>query len=180
MKTWFTADLHFGHANIIRFCSRPFGSVEEMDACLIDNWNSCVARNDRVIVVGDFAYRIEERRLRAIFGKLNGQKALVIGNHDNAATLALPWAMPPRDILRIRVDDETVVACHYALRDWPGREAVHVYGHAHGTLPGNARSLDVGVDCWNYRPVTLAEVQARLVALPPDSDRDPNTSRPSL
>ena len=34
---FFTADLHFGHANIIRHCVRPFASVEEMDAALMAN-----------------------------------------------------------------------------------------------------------------------------------------------
>ena len=36
---YFTSDLHFGHANVIGLCSRPFADVEQMDRALIENWN---------------------------------------------------------------------------------------------------------------------------------------------
>ena len=44
--TWFTADHHFGHRNVIRFCNRPFETVEEMDRTMIDNWNAVVRPDD--------------------------------------------------------------------------------------------------------------------------------------
>ena len=34
---YFTSDLHFGHANIIRLCNRPFADADEMDEALIAN-----------------------------------------------------------------------------------------------------------------------------------------------
>jgi hypothetical protein len=37
-----------GHANIIRFCNRPFSSVEEMDAELIRRWNEEIGPDDDV------------------------------------------------------------------------------------------------------------------------------------
>lgn len=39
---YFTADTHFGHYNVIRFCDRPFASAEEMDKAMIQNWNDRV------------------------------------------------------------------------------------------------------------------------------------------
>jgi calcineurin-like phosphoesterase family protein len=36
--TFFTSDQHLGHRNIIRLCSRPFASIEEMDETLISRW----------------------------------------------------------------------------------------------------------------------------------------------
>ncbi len=173
MSTFFTGDTHWGHANIIKYCARPYSSVEEMDADMIVRWNAVVMPRDRVIHVGDFAFKCDPKRLRAIFSKLNGQKFLVIGNHDDAAaTLALPWAAPPQHLLNVSVDGVRVVACHYGLRTWPGavRGAIHVYGHSHGRLPGNSLSCDVGVDCWNYYPVDLPQIQARLAASPAPTD----------
>ena len=46
---YFTADTHFDHANIIRFCNRPFATVEEMNETLIANWNRKVHGNDTEI-----------------------------------------------------------------------------------------------------------------------------------
>ena len=50
---YFTADTHFDHANIIRFCNRPFETVEEMNEALIANWNRKVHANDTVFIIAD-------------------------------------------------------------------------------------------------------------------------------
>lgn len=57
---YFTADTHFGHENIIKFCDRPFASVEEMDETLIANWNGRVRANDTVFILGDMFFRISD------------------------------------------------------------------------------------------------------------------------
>jgi calcineurin-like phosphoesterase family protein len=180
MRTFFTADHHFGHASIIEHCpdSRPFRDaagnpdVDAMDRAMIDHWNAVVTPRDRVIHVGDFAHKCDPKRLRSIFARLHGQKFLVIGNHDDAETLHLPWAGTPQHILTVSVDGQRVVACHYAMRTWPGasRGALHVYGHSHGRLPGNSLSCDVGVDCWSCYPVDFPTIQARLAASPAPTD----------
>lgn len=56
VKIWFTSDTHFGHNNIMKFCQRPWKTVEEMDNALIQNWNSVVGENDIVFHLGDFAF----------------------------------------------------------------------------------------------------------------------------
>lgn len=45
---WFTADNHFYHKNIIKLCSRPFETLEDMRRALIDNWNTRVDKKDTV------------------------------------------------------------------------------------------------------------------------------------
>jgi calcineurin-like phosphoesterase family protein len=163
MRSHFTADNHFGHEAIIALSSRPFASVEEMDETMIANWNAVVQRGDNVWHVGDFAHRIDLKRKRAIFSRLNGSKHLVPGNHDDNDTMSLGWASIGQ-IRQIVVDSQRLVLCHYALRTWPGarRGAIHLYGHSHGTLPGNSQSLDVGVDCWDYRPISLPQIREVL------------------
>jgi calcineurin-like phosphoesterase family protein len=163
MTTHFTADQHWGHEAVIAMCKRPFATVEEMDQAMIANWNAVVAKNDNVWVVGDFAYRTDVKRKRAIFSQLYGSKHLVPGNHDDNDTLSLPWASIGQ-IRQIVVDGQKIVLCHYGMRTWPGsrRGAIHLYGHSHGTLPGNHQSLDVGVDCWDFRPVSLPQIREVL------------------
>ena len=51
---WFTADFHFGHSNIIRYCNRPFQIVEEMDRTILDRLNDSAKANDILYFLGDF------------------------------------------------------------------------------------------------------------------------------
>lgn len=167
MTAFFTADLHFGHANILRFCERPFGSIEEHDRALIERWNAVVGPQDVVWHLGDFSYRGGGKLARRAFGELNGSKHLIAGNHDNAAVRDLGWSSV-RDYADIVVEGQRVIAFHYGMRVWPAMRhgSVQLYGHSHGKLPGNRQSLDVGVDAWDFRPVTWPEIQARLDTLP--------------
>ncbi len=167
MTTYFTADTHFGHRSIITACGRPWTSIDAMDEALIQRWNETVRKTDEVWHLGDFAYRAGAERIREIFSRLNGRKHLVIGNHDHDnRTLGLPWASPPQDRVVLTVDGCRVILDHYAMRSWPSSHhgTIHLYGHSHGALPPMGNSLDVGVDAdWDYRPVTLAQIKARLM-----------------
>lgn len=162
MATWFTADHHFGHARIIELAKRPFSSVSEMDEAMIENWNQRVAPGDLVYHVGDFAFADHTTYLR----RLKGQKRLILGNHDhsNRVKKAEGWSTVD-SLLHIDVDEIPIVLCHYGLRVWNRSHygALHFYGHSHGTLPGDSQSCDVGVDCWDFRPINLAEIRSRLV-----------------
>jgi hypothetical protein len=57
MAVFFTSDTHFGQANIIRYCSRPFGSVQETDDAMIANWNAIVRPSDDVWHLGNVKTR---------------------------------------------------------------------------------------------------------------------------
>ena len=81
MTTWFTSDMHLGHANIIRYCARPFADVAEMNAGLIERWNATVSRADTVWVLGDVAMGHIADSLHLV-DHLHGTKHLVSGNHD--------------------------------------------------------------------------------------------------
>lgn len=77
----YTSDLHFGHANVIKFDHRPFADTEEMDHILIELWNGRVQPDDTVYIVGDFCYR-SGRPAGWYLRQLKGHKVLIIGNHD--------------------------------------------------------------------------------------------------
>ncbi|KQQ11822.1 metallophosphoesterase [Methylobacterium sp. Leaf123] len=166
----FTADTHWSHQAVLGprlGLNRPFATIEAHDETLITRWNAVVRPEDTVWHLGDFCYRCPEDRARAIFARLNGRRFLVRGNHDRIGA-RLPWDGVV-DVAHVLVPnpDGTVtgVWCsHYAHRVWPRqhRGDLHLFGHSHGTLPGTARSTDVGVDCFDFRPVTLAEILVRL------------------
>ena len=163
-KTWFTADTHFGHHNVIRYCGRPFLDANSMDERLIENWNAVVKRGDKVWHVGDFAMG-GETCVERYLDRLQGSIHLVHGNHDRPAVKAMEHWASSSPFVVTRVEGQHLVLCHYAMRTWPGvrHGALHLYGHSHGGLPGiPGRSCDVGVDCWDFRPVALEEIRERI------------------
>lgn len=169
---WYVSDTHFSHRGILSdrmTRPRPFASIEEHDEVLIARWNGRVCDDDIVYHLGDFAYGGGHQRAREIFDRLRGRKFLIIGNHE-CQGLRLPWAAPPVQACTIHVQDpgmaraQGIWLSHYAHRVWPGmhRGDIHLYGHSHGSLPGTATSLDVGVDSWHWAPVRIGEILEAL------------------
>lgn len=174
MTIFFTADHHFGHAGVIRMCGRPFSGVDEMNRQMIARWNAVVGPADEIWHLGDFAYKMPAADARGIWDALNGRKHLIRGNHDKASVAEWGWESV-QDLHEIAVDGRRVVLCHYPLAEWPGfyRDSIHLHGHVHGNR-SVAGAVDVGVDCWDFRPVTLDEILARRT-LPPIPPRQLET-----
>jgi calcineurin-like phosphoesterase family protein len=163
VTAWFTADTHFGHAGALGRFKRPFRSIAEMDEALIARWNENVARGDEVWHLGDFAYRLAPDRMRDVLARLNGTKHLVTGNNDGADTLGLGGWASVQAYREIELDGVRLVLCHYPFRTWNGmyKGAYNLHGHSHGQLAGMTRQVDVGVDVWDFRPITLDAIRAR-------------------
>ncbi len=161
MTTYFIADTHFGHANILKYTDRPWTGVDEMDEDLIDRWNHAVDDDDTVYHLGDFAMG-RKANWQPIFDQLNGRKLIVPGNHDPkpAVLEAMGWeVLPPIADIVVRLEDDEAatlgvearqrfVLCHYPMLTWnrAHRGAVHLHGHSHGGLPQSSTRFDVGVD----------------------------------
>ncbi len=171
MINWFTSDTHLGHANIIKYCKRPYNDVVEMDNALIDNWNILVSPEDHVYHLGDFAYG-DVQKVWNYIRRLNGIIHIIWGNHDKGLKqlykysrhLAQGKVFFLHDMAEVTVEKQTIILNHYAMRIWnkSHHESWHLYGHSHGTLPDDphSRSFDVGVDCHQYRPISFREVGA--------------------
>ncbi len=174
-QVFFTADSHFGHAGILSPrmpAPRPFATIEEHDETLVSRWNDAVGPDDTIWHLGDFAYRCPEAYAAAIFARLNGRKFLVRGNHEKLGA-RLSWDAAVVDVTRIHVPlpeggSQGIWLSHYAHRTWPNmhRGDIHLYGHSHGGLPGHGASTDVGVDCWDWRPVTFEVIRERIAMQP--------------
>jgi calcineurin-like phosphoesterase family protein len=170
---YFTSDLHLSHRNIIKYSNRPFANAAEMNEVLIKNWNSVVSPDDIIYILGDVAFEKDIEKLDWYLSRLQGEKHIVWGNHDTLLQNNIPLRKKhfktTHDLVRIFVPPESnndkgqgITLCHYAMRTWPsshwGEFALH--GHSHGTLldDPNLLSVDVGVDCWNYTPVSMKQI----------------------
>ena len=164
---WITSDQHFGHANIIKHCSRPFSSVEEMDEKLISNWNESVGPRDTVYHLGDIIFR-SAKAPETYLNRLNGRIHLIRGNHDTKTIKCCAYRFASIcEILIYRMERQKVILCHYAIRQWEGKHlgTWHLYGHAHGTLPPLGLSFDVGVDVHDFLPWSWPEIKLKITEL---------------
>jgi calcineurin-like phosphoesterase family protein len=179
-----TADQHFGHENIIKFCNRPFKTTEEMDKMLIENWNKTVGSDDIIYHLGDFTLG-NFKIAKDYFKQLNG-KIQVLGNHWHhdkrwlpkdyfgPLTLEYPDAImdvghvniiPPIVVLELEGMGDNgrslgVTLCHYPLEIWDRKHygAWHLHGHTHKHGAIGPYRLNIGVDCQNFTPISLGSV----------------------
>jgi calcineurin-like phosphoesterase family protein len=167
---YFTADLHFGHANVINHCNRPFATADEMNEALIRNWNRTVHRDDDVYILGDVTMKPADEAHRYI-SELKGRKYLIRGNHDRFIKNYEPYIEDfvwVKDYEYLHYGDRHFVLFHYPIAEWYGafRGAIHLYGHVHNSEAGNAMmksstvgfAYNVGVDCNNFCPVSVKDI----------------------
>ncbi len=160
MATFFTSDTHFGDMRVLRFDHRPFPTLSAHDEALVTRWNGVVGASDTVWHLGDFALGPTPERAAALLDALAGEKHLIVGNNDDAATLALSGWASVSAYREITVESRPLVLCHYAFRTWNGmgRGALNLHGHSHAKLSAMPKQYDVGVDAQDFRPVTLSDV----------------------
>jgi calcineurin-like phosphoesterase family protein len=167
MNTFFTSDTHWYHKNIIRYCSRPFSSVEEMDEILIDRWNSKVSKGDKVFHLGDFAFGQKEDILK-LTKILNGSITILEGNHDNIGQPSNYGFAEKHKLLTAKINGTYITMCHYAMRTWERSQydSWHIFGHSHGMLEAIGKSWDVGVDNNGFAPVEFEELKKIMDSQP--------------
>lgn len=162
MAVFFTSDQHFGDARRLGIDRRPFDSVPAMDDAMTARWNAAVEPTDEVWHLGDVARSREPGGIADLLLRLNGRKRLIRGNNDDGATASAPGWDSVEHYAEIRLDDRLLVLCHYPFRTWNGigRGSINLHGHSHGRLKPVPRQHDVGVDVWDFRPVSLDTILA--------------------
>lgn len=183
----YTADPHFGHDNIINFCNRPFGSTKEMDRTLVENMNACVGADDDLYIIGDFGMgktASQAGYLEEVFHSINGRKHLIRGNHDAGRVLDLPWESVSF-MLEMKDDTRHVTMAHYPMITWnrARRGAQMLFGHVHDGFLGTRGCVNVGVDVWDFHPITIRDVLRRSHTLPVNplwSEVEKNSEGPGM
>lgn len=182
-NTYFTADLHVGHYNVLRLCNRNFSSITEMEHTFIANHNSIVTDKDEVWNLGDIGYRCDPEHIYDFLKKLNGRFRIILGNHDKVFRQGIQRGIF-RDLfqsgklevigLKAVIEDpsisiskminmygQQIFLSHYAHASFPMafRGGIHLHGHSHGNLPiSKYKIIDVGVDPNSFFPISFAQV----------------------
>lgn len=161
MSRYVVSDHHFGHANIIDYCDRPFTPVGEMDTVLTDRHFETVDPEDMVIHLGDIAMDMQDGTETVERMDTLGVDLLVQGNHD----VGLSDGQAPSPVVdqcRLSHDGYEFLCVHRPQNvpdSWSGWV---IHGHHHNndteTFPlidASAQRVNVSVELLGYRPLAL-------------------------
>lgn len=165
MKIYIISDTHFNHANIIKYCNRPFVNVEEMNDTIISNWNNIVRKDDIVYHLGDFLLG-SKFDLKNIVDKLNGTIYLIRGNHDRLTAKSYEdCGIIVLKNASIILDDYKVLLSHRPLPDSMIKDKyINMHGHIHerklediydNNLFNKNKHINVSCDVLNFKPILL-------------------------
>lgn len=165
MNYWWTADYHFGHTNIIKYCNRPFKTAEEMNETIIRKHNERVKPDDTVFFLGDFIFKggVEggTNHYSYFLKRLNGHFVFIKGNHDknNSLNAIISGAY-------IHYGGKDMYMCHDPEKADPNM-AINLCGHIHTlykTKRINVKSLVVncGVDMWGFYPISFEQIHKAI------------------
>lgn len=192
METFFTADIHFDHPDILLHTRQQFladGDIErntkvgerwaigqaEIDkrteahnAFLVESINKVVGRKDTLYILGDFAFKRHGYWINAIHGK----KILIVGDHDEMPKVYRDCFTDVRDLWLKEIKGRTVTLCHYPLLTWSGygNGGACLHGHSHNRLHNNTPEsvmkygllMDVGLDAWDFTPLTWDQIVLQM------------------
>ena len=159
MKIFELADTHFNHENIIKYCNRPFKDVNEMNETIIKRWNEVVQKEDTVYHLGDFGFGTKEQ-LQSIFNRLNGNKYLIMGNHDLKVGKNYYLDLGFINVYKNKYEFDKYVLTH-RLIEVEGN-TINIYGHIHDKPIDkkfdNQNHICVSIDKTQFKPVMLTEI----------------------
>lgn len=180
--TWFTSDLHIGHERVAQH--RGFETTEAHDDHLAWEWDRRVTKRDLVYVLGDLCLSRPDEAIAWVADR-PGTKVLIAGNHDACHPMHRGWRGNTKrydsafEVVAtqavVRVDRRRVMLSHFPYHkdhtdvprylEWrpvdTGLWLLH--GHTHSSERWTSeREIHVGVDAWNYGPVSLAEISKRI------------------
>jgi len=178
---WIISDTHFRHSNILRFTDsntgelvRPmFADVDEMDEHMIERWNSVVKQGDIVYHLGDVVMGDKEW-FKKNWPRLNGNKRLIVGNHDDIPFLSSGgffkkvqmWRMFPEFGLmfsHVPLHESSLLRHVDKAKSYiDGCESLlNVHGHIHQNPSPEGPYRNVSVEAINYTPVNIEELRIK-------------------
>lgn len=168
MSTWIIGDTHFFHEEIIRYESRPFISVDEMNHALVENWNSRVRDQDTVIILGDYSVGTLEQT-ENITRKLRGKKTLIIGNHDEFSTeeyMRIGFAEVYKHPI---IYNEFIIMSHKPMYVSSNMPYGNIYAHVHGNeiyrdFTNKTFCASVERKALNYSPINLEDAIEKMLS----------------
>ncbi len=158
---YFIADTHFNHANIVKYCNRPFKNICEMNEYIIQKWNSVVKKDDIVYHLGDVGFGSLEE-VKGLIEKLNGTKILLRGNHDFKIGANTWKEIGFKEVYKKKIIIDNLVLTH-APTEEVGENQINILGHIHDKPLDERFNKDnhicVSCDVVDYMPISMESIK---------------------
>lgn len=169
---WFTSDTHFCHDRGFVYEPRGFKNIEEMNAAIVERWNSVVKPEDTVYHLGD-AMLNDNALGSELLEKLNGHIIMIRGNHDTNNRLLVYESLKNVDACGkwadlIKCGKYTFYLSHFPTNTSNlekdahlSQHIINLYGHTHqktnfySDIP---YMYHVGMDSHNCYPVSVDQI----------------------
>lgn len=128
MKKFYISDMHLFHEEVLKSSERPYKSIQEMHNDIIVKWNKKVSKNDIVNIIGDVSSPNtgeDIRKVVDILKILNGNKVLIIGNHDRESIKNYDFRkcfIEIKEYARKKDGRRNIIMFHCPLESWEGQK----------------------------------------------------------
>lgn len=147
---------------MIEYCKRPFKTLDEMHREIIKRHNEVVKPEDTLYVLGDVTVcpKRDISRLESILNKMNGNKHLILGNHDEGK----PFNYEKYGFTTVHTAlryDHNIILRHDPSAAIVSPDKFWLVGHVHNIfkyLTNPINIYNVGVDVNNFYPITLKQI----------------------
>ena len=150
---FFTADWHLWHENMLDLCGRPFNKCNQMHKKLLYNHNSLVGPKDTLYILGDVYWKNSPEELERIIRNYNGRKILILGNHDRLKPFE--YVEAGFESVHTSLDIEDFILVHDPCYSIVHPDRNYLCGHVHDLFVKQKNALNVGVDVWDFKPISL-------------------------
>jgi len=161
-KVFLISDTHFDHANIIKYCKRPFNNVEEMNSVLVDNWNKAVGKQDVVYFLGDMAFGKGSRPASFWLQQLNGEIIYIEGNHEETGKIMV---YPSAYDITLKYKGNDFLLLHDPAQKPAYWQGWVIHGHKHNNdlenyplVSHKNKTINVCAELVNYIPINADDL----------------------
>lgn len=161
---YFSSDWHLGETRITKEFNpffRPFKSVEEQNECIINNMNSLIKEGDTLIHLGDVAMTVEDMKL--LDNLVCKNRILIEGNYDvdkpekrKELEKYFDKIVPE---LKMKINGLKLYLNHYPTKCNMKSDRFNICGHIHGLWKVQPNMVNVGIDAWNFLPVSFDDIK---------------------
>lgn len=169
-----TSDLHLCHNKEFLYGPRGFGSIEDMNAAVVERWNGKVSEDDDVYILGDLMLCDNDTAMTLV-RQLNGKIHIILGNHDTDNRIALYRTLD--NVIEIayatmiKYDGLRFFLTHYPCvtynvpKERLKQMTISLFGHTHAKekfYEDKFYMYNVALDAHDLYPVSMDEVVANI------------------